>query len=200
VSFLPLTEDVAARFRLPSAPALMWNGQTYVRAFLQCFAHSSPGPLVFWRRNAPVSSIYYNHHNNYRINLDKSLGKTIAVRGTKRGKRLREYQPGSKRTIDDSLDLEFLNVSFRILRRFKYQDKVVRVTLKSPSWLANLQTSAPLGGYLMENGEFFAALPCGGSRHVLQRAILNLSELNWQRASTGRKHGLTLCIRELLRC
>jgi len=50
-------------------------------------------------------------------------------------------KPGSKRTIDDSLDLEFLNVSFRILRRFKYQDKVVRVTLKSPSWLANLQTS-----------------------------------------------------------
>ena len=55
-------------------------------------------------------------------------------------------KPGSKRTIDDSLDLEFLNVSFRILRCFKYQDKVVRVTLKSPSWLANLQISAPLGG------------------------------------------------------
>ena len=71
-------------------------------------------------------------------------------------------KPGSKRTIDDSLDLEFLNVSFRILRRFKYQDKVVRVTLKSPSWLANLQTSAPLGGYLMENGEFFVTLPKDG--------------------------------------
>ena len=25
LSFLPLTEDVAAKFRLPSAPALMWN-------------------------------------------------------------------------------------------------------------------------------------------------------------------------------
>ena len=46
----------------------------------------------------------------------------------------------------------------------EYQDKVVRVTLKNPSWLANLQTSAPLGGYLMENGEFFATLPKDGRK------------------------------------
>jgi hypothetical protein len=50
-----------------------------LRAFLQCFAHSSPGPLVFWRRNGPVPSTYYSHHNSYRINLDKSLGKIIGV-------------------------------------------------------------------------------------------------------------------------
>src|SRR6266446_10147081 len=48
LSFLPLTEDVAAKFRLPSAPALMWNEETYVRAFLQCFAHSSPGSSCFF--------------------------------------------------------------------------------------------------------------------------------------------------------
>jgi hypothetical protein len=36
-------------------------------------------PLVFWRRNAPVSPTYYSHHNSYRINLDKSLGKIIGV-------------------------------------------------------------------------------------------------------------------------
>jgi hypothetical protein len=66
---------------------------------------------------------------------------------------------GPKTTIGESLELEFLNVSFRVLRRFRYQDKVARATLTSPSWLSDLQASAPLEGYLMEHGEFSASLP-----------------------------------------
>ena len=71
-------------------------------------------------------------------------------------------QPGLKTTIDGSLDLEFLHVNFRVLRRFKYQDKVYRVTLKNPSWLSELQPSAPLEGYVMEHGEFSASLKKDG--------------------------------------
>ena len=71
-------------------------------------------------------------------------------------------RPGPKTSITESLELEFLYVSFRVLRRFKYQDKVVRATLKKPSWLANLQTSAPLDGYVMDNGEFSVSLPKDG--------------------------------------
>jgi hypothetical protein len=67
-------------------------------------------------------------------------------------------QPGPKTTISESLDLEFLNVSFRVLRGSKHQDKVCRVTLRTPSWLCDLQPSAPLEGYVMEHGEFSASL------------------------------------------
>ena len=35
-------------------------------------------------------------------------------------------------------------------------------TLKNPSWLSDLQPSAPLEGYLMENGEFSASLSKDG--------------------------------------
>jgi hypothetical protein len=71
-------------------------------------------------------------------------------------------QPGPKTIISESLDLEFLNVSFRVLRRFKYEDKVCRVTLKTPSWLSDLQPSAPIEGYVMEHGEFSASLKKDG--------------------------------------
>jgi hypothetical protein len=40
-------------------------------------------------------------------------------------------RPGPKTRIIESLQLEFLYVSFRVLRRFKYQDKVARATLKT---------------------------------------------------------------------
>jgi hypothetical protein len=66
-------------------------------------------------------------------------------------------EPG--RSIDESLRLEFLDVRFRVLRQSRYQDRVVRATLKSPSWLSDLQASAPLKGYVMEQGEFSASLP-----------------------------------------
>jgi hypothetical protein len=75
---------------------------------------------------------------------------------------IKAAQPGPKTTISESLELEFLHVSFRVLRRFKYQDKVCRATLKNPSWLSDLQTSAPLDGYVMEHGEFSASLPKDG--------------------------------------
>jgi hypothetical protein len=67
-------------------------------------------------------------------------------------------QPGPKRSINGSLALEFLNVRFQVLRRSKYQDKIVRATLKNPLWLSDLQPSAPLEGYLMQHGEFSASL------------------------------------------
>ena len=67
-------------------------------------------------------------------------------------------QAGPKTSISESLELEFLHVSFRAIRRFKYQDKVVRATFKTPSWLSDLQPSAPLDGYVMEHGEFSASL------------------------------------------
>ena len=71
-------------------------------------------------------------------------------------------RPGPKTTIGESLELEFLYVNFRVLRPFKYHDKVARATLKHPSWLSNLQTSAPLDGYVMEYGEFSVCLPKDG--------------------------------------
>jgi hypothetical protein len=71
-------------------------------------------------------------------------------------------QHGPKTSIGKTLELEFLHVSFGVLRRFKYQDKVCRATLKQPSWLSDLQTSAPLEGYVMEHGEFSASLPKDG--------------------------------------
>ncbi len=68
-------------------------------------------------------------------------------------------QAGPKTSISESLELEFLHVSFRVMRRFKYQDKVVRATFKTPPWLSDLQPSVPLDGYVMEHGEFSASLP-----------------------------------------
>ena len=68
-------------------------------------------------------------------------------------------QLGPQTTIGKSLHLEFLHVSFRILAASKYHDKIKKAILKSPPWLADLQTSAPLDGYAMENGEFTVALP-----------------------------------------
>jgi hypothetical protein len=49
-----------------------------------------------------------------------------------------------------------------VLRRSKYEDKVVRAALKSPQWLSDLQPSAPLEGYVMEHGEFSASLKKDG--------------------------------------
>jgi hypothetical protein len=38
---------------------------------------------------------------------------------------------GPKTTIGESLELEFLYVGFRVLRRFKYEDKVARPRLEA---------------------------------------------------------------------
>ena len=85
-------------------------------------------------------------------------------------------QHGPKTSIGETLELEFLNVSFGVLRRFKYQDKVCRATLKQPSWLSDLQTSAPLEGYVMEHGEFSASLPKDGRITEGLRVIVEVTD------------------------
>ena len=69
-----------------------------------------------------------------------------------------EVRPGTQRSLGEGLDINFLQVSFRVLRRSRYEDHGYKVTLKSPVWLSQLEPSAPLNGYLMEHGEFSAEL------------------------------------------
>jgi hypothetical protein len=69
-----------------------------------------------------------------------------------------EVRPGTQRKLGESLDINFLQVSFRVLRRSRYEDHGYKVMLKSPAWLSQLEPSAPLNGYLMEHGEFSAEL------------------------------------------
>ena len=71
-----------------------------------------------------------------------------------------QFNPDPRELLTEVWRSNPLNVRFEVLRRSKYQDKVARATLKNPSWLSDLQPSAPLEGYLMENGEFSASL-CG---------------------------------------
>jgi hypothetical protein len=69
-----------------------------------------------------------------------------------------EVRPGTQRSLGEGLDINFLQVSFRVLRRSRYEDHGYKVTLKSPAWLSQLEPSARLNGYLMEHGEFSAEL------------------------------------------
>ena len=69
-----------------------------------------------------------------------------------------EVRPGTQRSLGEGLDINFLQVRFRVLRRSRYRDRGYKVTLKSPAWLSQLEPSAPLNGYLMEHGEFSAEL------------------------------------------
>jgi hypothetical protein len=69
-----------------------------------------------------------------------------------------KVQPGTQRSLGEGLDIKFLQVSFRVLRRSRYRDRGYKVTLKSPAWLSQLEPSAPLNSYLMNNGEFSAEL------------------------------------------
>ena len=84
-------------------------------------------------------------------------------------------QLGPQTTIGKSLHLEFLHVSFRILAASKYHDKIKKAILKSPPWLADLQTSAPVDGYAMENGEFTVALPKDDRIKENLRVILDIA-------------------------
>jgi hypothetical protein len=83
-------------------------------------------------------------------------------------------EPG--RTIDKSLHLEFLYVSFRVLADSKYRNKSNKVTLMSPNWLSELQTSAPIDGYLMENGELTVSLPKDERIKENLKVILEVSD------------------------
>ena len=62
-----------------------------------------------------------------------------------------------RRTVGESLELEFLNVVVRAIRSAEYQDKICKARIKEPAWFSRLEPSAPLGGYLMEHGEFSAS-------------------------------------------
>jgi hypothetical protein len=62
-----------------------------------------------------------------------------------------------RKSIGESLELEFLSVIFRALRSAEYRGKICKATIKEPTWLSNLDPSAPLDGYLMEHGEFSAS-------------------------------------------
>jgi hypothetical protein len=66
-------------------------------------------------------------------------------------------QAAPRTSIGESLQFEFVNVIFRVLRSAEYQGKVCKATIKEPAWLSNLQPSAPLDGYLVEHGEFSAS-------------------------------------------
>jgi hypothetical protein len=65
--------------------------------------------------------------------------------------------PLPRTSIGESLDLEFVNVAFRALRSTEQEGKVCKAVIKEPAWLSKLQPSAPLDGYLLERGKFFAS-------------------------------------------
>jgi hypothetical protein len=60
----------------------------------------------------------------------------------------------SRRTIGESLQLEFVNVKFRVLQSNETEGDVCKVVIKKPDWLVKFQASEPLSGYLLESGEF----------------------------------------------
>ncbi|MBV9106514.1 MAG: hypothetical protein JO313_10880, partial [Verrucomicrobia bacterium] len=65
--------------------------------------------------------------------------------------------PLPRRSIGESLDLEFVNVAIRALGSAEQEGKVCKAVIKEPTWLSKLQPSAPLDGYLLEGGKFFAS-------------------------------------------
>jgi hypothetical protein len=65
--------------------------------------------------------------------------------------------PSPRTSIGESLDLEFVNVTFRSLRSVEHEGKVCKAIIKEPAWLTKLQPSAPMDGYLLDGGKFFAS-------------------------------------------
>jgi hypothetical protein len=65
--------------------------------------------------------------------------------------------PVPKTNIGESLELEFVNVTFRALQSTEHEGKVCKAVIKEPAWLSKLEPSAPFDGYLMEHGEFSAS-------------------------------------------
>ena len=62
------------------------------------------------------------------------------------------------RRLGKGLEFNSLHVSFRIVGSSIYNDKINKATFKKPAWLSDLQPSAPVDGYLMENGQFTVEL------------------------------------------
>lgn len=67
-------------------------------------------------------------------------------------------EPLTKTSIGESLELEFVNVTFRALRSGVNEGEVCKAIIREPAWLSELQPSAPLDGYLLERGQFSASL------------------------------------------
>jgi hypothetical protein len=65
--------------------------------------------------------------------------------------------PLPRTSIGESLDLEFVSVSFRSPRSAEHEGKVCKAVIKEPAWLSKLQPSAPLDGYLLEGDKFSAS-------------------------------------------
>jgi hypothetical protein len=62
------------------------------------------------------------------------------------------------RRLGKGLEFNSLHVSFQIVGSSIYNDKINKATFKKPAWLSDLQPSAPVDGYLMENGQFTVEL------------------------------------------
>ena len=67
---------------------------------------------------------------------------------------VRDLGPGVTRTVGESLKTEFVHVNFRVPEFAENQSTPKKVTIKDPEWISELQPAAPVGGYLMECGEF----------------------------------------------
>ncbi|MBV8377101.1 MAG: hypothetical protein JO279_08860 [Verrucomicrobia bacterium] len=65
--------------------------------------------------------------------------------------------PLPRRSVGESLDLEFVHVGFRSLGTAGDGGKACKAVIKEPAWLCTLQPSAPLDGYLLEAGKFSAS-------------------------------------------
>jgi hypothetical protein len=64
--------------------------------------------------------------------------------------------PSEKRKIDESLKIEFINVTFQVTRSSEDKGIVCKAVVTQPDWLVKLQPSAPLDGYLIERNNFTA--------------------------------------------
>ena len=65
--------------------------------------------------------------------------------------------PSEKRKIDENLKIEWIIVTFQVTRSSEDKGIVCKAVIRQPDWLAKLQPSAPLDGYLIERGGFTAS-------------------------------------------
>lgn len=68
-----------------------------------------------------------------------------------------KVEPSEKRKIDGSLAIEFVIVTFQLIRISEDKGGVCKAVIRQPDWLAKFQASAPLDGYLIERGQFTAS-------------------------------------------
>jgi hypothetical protein len=68
-------------------------------------------------------------------------------------------KPSEKRRISESLEIEFVYVTFQRPGSAENRGMISRAVIKGPDWLQRLQATAPFDGYLMENDEFSCIFP-----------------------------------------